>query len=426
MSYLKPFLLASLFFTVFTVFNTPVNSAESNKYPEIPLLVITDLRTLGDESSVAEAQAYSEFIRHEIERSGLYRVLSRSSMTSILKANKFPLPCHEIDCFAAMGRLLGADQVLAGNIKRHGNAVEITLRLIDVKKVRFINTVYRFTQNIDKDDFLGEWGRKIILELFKIDPKELKGGDESCTPSSTPTPTKDEILEAVKNKYPGMIYIPEGETIAGSNNGDVCERPPHVVYVKAFYIGKYEVTNKEYHEFVEAAGFRPPPHWENGKIPEGLENHPVTWVSYSDAESYCNWRGGRLPTEAEWERAARGSIPRVYPWGDHFKASYANTWESGRGSTAPVGSYPLGSSPFDVEDMAGNVFEWVSDFFEPYPGAQVHLEDYDKHLRIMRGGSWNFNAYYARTTHRFSRSGGERGRDYGFRLVKDANESPLE
>ncbi len=393
-------------------------SAERN-YPKIPLLVITDLRVVGDESSIAEANAFSEFIRREIERTGLYRVLSRSSMISILKAHKFPLPCHEIECFAAMGKLLDADQVLAGNILRHGENIEITLRLIEVNKVRFLNTVYRKSSNVSREEFLGEWGRRILIELFKIDPEQFETSMETSLPAPTPTKTSQQILKEKQSKYPGMMYIPAGEVVVGSNDGDVCEQPPHIVYVKEFYIGQYEVTNREYQEFVNETGHRAPPHWEGGTMPEEVADHPVVWVSYSDAEAYCEWRGGRLPSEAEWERAAKGDRARTYPWGDRFVADYANTWESGRGSTAPVGSYPLGSSPFKVEDMAGNVFEWVAGFFEPYPGATVKLDDYDKHLRVMRGGSWNFNAYYARTTHRFARSGGERGRDYGFRLARD-------
>ena len=121
----------------------------------------------------------------------------------------------------------------------------------------------------------------------------------------------------------------------------------------------------------------------------------------------------------EWERAAKGSENSLYPWGNKFDANRANTWEASRGGTVAIGSYPMGASPFGVEDMAGNVFEWVSGFFEPYPGAKADLPEFNQHFRILRGGAWNFNDYYARTTHRFARSGGERNRSYGFRMAKD-------
>ncbi|MGC9326029.1 MAG: formylglycine-generating enzyme family protein, partial [Candidatus Hinthialibacter sp.] len=109
----------------------------------------------------------------------------------------------------------------------------------------------------------------------------------------------------------------------------------------------------------------------------------------------------------------------AYPWGQEFDEDLANTWLSGRRSTAPVGSYPLGASPFGVQDMAGNVFEWVDGFFAPYPGSGVRLSESEKRYRILRGGSWNFSEYYARTTHRFARPGGDKSRSFGFRLARD-------
>ena len=382
----------------------------------VPLLVITDLRTVDNASSIAEANAFSEFIRKEIEHSGLYRVLSRSSMLAILKARKFPLPCHELPCFASMGKLLGADQVLAGNLQHSEPGLEITLRLIDVQHVRFIRTVYRPAASLTSAALFGAWGRSVIAETFAISESALlPETDADATTESQPTP----IPDSVRLRYPGMKFIPAGEVILGCNEGDEWERPPHRVVVDAFYIAQFEVTNQEYAEFVQATGHRSPPHWNGGLISPGLEKHPVTWISYEDAETYCTWKNARLPTEAEWERAAKGDTDRAYTWGKAFDSNLANTWEAGRGGTAPVGSYFRGASPFGVEDMAGNAFEWVNGFFEPYPGAKELTEQYDQHLRVLRGGSWNFNSYYARTTHRFARSGGEQGSSYGFRIARD-------
>jgi formylglycine-generating enzyme required for sulfatase activity len=382
-----------------------------------PLLVITDLRTVGGEASIAEARAFSEFCRQEIEKTGMFRVVSRSSMMSVLEANAFPLPCHERACFVRMGRMLGADQVLAGFLQRHSEMVEITLRLIDVKKSQFKKTVYHTAPHLSTDDLLSEWGRNIVWETFSIDPSQMAERAESA--SEGLEPKKPQIPDSVKYKYEGMTYIPAGEVIVGSNNGDECEQPSHTMFVEAFYIGTYEVTNQEYREFVDATGHRVPRHWAGGRIPRGMEKHPVYWVSYEDAEDYSAWKGGRLPTEVEWERAAKGGSTYPFPWGYEFDKNRANTWEAGRGGTTPVGSYPLGASPFGVEDMAGNVFEWVADFYGPYPGSKAVEKEFDKHLRVLRGGSWNFNDYYARTTHRLPRSGGERSRSFGFRLVRE-------
>lgn len=409
---MRLFMTRILFLLVFILaLVSPHGFAQDDVVP--PLLVITDLRTVGGESSFAEARAFSEFARKEIEKTGQYRVISRSSMMSIVKANSFQLPCHELVCFVRLGRLLGADEVMAGYLQRQGDFLEITLRLIDVNEARFKKTVYHTAPNLPPDDLLGEWGLGIVYELFEIDADLLQTMGEEDQAG------QPKIPDRIKFKYPGMAYIPAGETIIGSNNGDVCEYPPHAVFVDAFYIGTYEVTNQEYEKFVKATGHRAPSHWVGGRIPRGLDTHPVTWVSYEDAEAYCQWKDGRLPTEEEWERAARGNKLMKFPWGESFDKTKANTWEAGNGETVPVGAYPKGKSPFGVEDMAGNVFEWVSGFFTAYPGAKVRLKDYDKHLRVLRGGSWNFNDYYARTSHRFARSGGERSRSFGFRIARD-------
>ncbi len=383
-----------------------------------PLLVITELRTIGEQSSQAEARAFSDFISNEIEKTGLYRILSRSSFSSIMKAKSFTSLCFDLPCFTEMGKKVGADELLAGHIKRRGSSLEITLRRIDVKEGSILKTMTRSSTGLSASQLMGSWGRRLISASFDIELKKLipPEGEE---PNAVMPNQQKEILKSVTQKYPGMIYIPEGMVIVGSKSGDPCEKPPYKINLEAFYIGKYEVTNQEYRDFVTESGYAAPQHWEGNQIPPGLEKHPVTWVSFEDAEAYCLWKGGRLPSEAEWERAAHGAQPALYPWGDEFDPNRANIWQAGRRGTAPVGSYPLGASRFGVEDMAGNVFEWVNDFFHPYPGSRTRFKESDKHKRILRGGSWNFNQYYARTTHRFPRMGGEKSRSYGFRLARN-------
>ncbi len=392
--------LCLLFFTA----GVPNSSAKP-----VPLLVITDLRTVKEKSSIAEANAFSEFMRREIEQSGTYRVLSRSSMLAILKKNKFKLPCFDLPCFISMGNILGADQVLAGNIHRENGKFEMTLRLIDCKEQKILNSVYRTKSTLTETELFGSWGRGVIEEVFK----ENSGNTKSLILKEN-----GEIPDRILNKYPGMVYIPAGEVFLGSETGDKEEQPVVRKLVDAFYIGKYEVTNSEYKQFVEAANYPPPPHWDGGVLPAGLEKHPVVWISFEDADAYCQWKGARLPTEAEWERAAKAHHQWEYPWGNEFDKEKANTWESKRRGTTPVGLKFRGASPFGAEDMAGNAFEWVSGFFESHSGRNVSNPLYDQHLRILKGGSWNFSAYYARVAHRFPRSGGEQGRSYGFRIVR--------
>jgi formylglycine-generating enzyme required for sulfatase activity len=173
-----------------------------------------------------------------------------------------------------------------------------------------------------------------------------------------------------------MIYIPGGPFEMGKRNNGDNETKNEIVDLPGFYIDRYEVTNAHYKEFVDATGTTPPLHWVNGKIPAGLEKHPVVHVSWFDAEAYAKWAGKRLPTSTEWEKAARGTDVRTYPWGNEFEPLYCNWDGTGIRATTPVGTFPLGRSFYGVDDMAGNVWEWCQD---SYKGARD---------RIIRGGSW--------------------------------------
>jgi len=386
-----------------------------------PLLVITDLKSQG-EASPAEAAAFSEFIRREVTRSGLYRVIDKQSMYSILQAHRFPWPCFELRDFVAMGRLLGADRVLAGHVDRQGEKAGVTVRLIDCASADFLLDLYREKSPCTVEDLIGEWGRSIISELFSIPLEKLSTPTPfpQRRPTNTPTPKiPDEIL----NKYPGMVYVPGGKFMFGSDSGDPCESPSSTVDIPSYYIDRTEVTNFVYKHFTDATGHRMPVHWEGGVIPPGLEDHPVAWVSWDDAAAYSKWAGARLPTEKEWEKAARGPDGRVYPWGDFFDPNRCNTWESGIRGTAPVGTFPEGQSTYGVLDLAGNVAEWVADRFQAYPNTATILKKYTEDLRVLRGGSWTFNDYYARASHRYPRSPQDRHGSYGFRTARDAEPS---
>lgn len=213
-----------------------------------------------------------------------------------------------------------------------------------------------------------------------------------------------------------MVYIPSGEFLMGSDESADNESPAHTAYVDAFYIDLYPVTNEEYKRFVDATG-HPVPwcdaewaqahgyNWDREKRtpPEGKETHPVVLVSWEDARAYAAWAGKRLPTEAEWERAARGTDGRRWPWGDEFVEGRCNSRESGVGSTTPVGQYsPDGDSPEKVKDMIGNVWEWTSSLFRPYPyDADDGRESQEASgWRVLRGGSWSNHLDRARCTAR--------------------------
>ena len=202
----------------------------------------------------------------------------------------------------------------------------------------------------------------------------------------------------------GMVYVPAGNFIMGSIYGDPDEKPQQIAYTDAYFIDKYEVSNLEYSQFDPEFTYK-----------KGKENNPAI-VNWKQANDYAQWKGKRLPTEKEWEKAARGTDGRVFPWGNTYNESFV-VWDQ---------SYPRGSaiakpeSPYGCYDMAGSVWEWTSDWYEPYPGNDVPMEQYGEIYKVMRGGS-NFNNYsFVRTTQRYYLLPEKISRYFvGFRCVKD-------
>jgi len=234
-----------------------------------------------------------------------------------------------------------------------------------------------------------------------------------------------------------MVDIPAGVFEMGTDSVQANDenKPMHKVRTVAFQIDKYPVTQAQYAEFVAAKHYRPPLNWEGGKLPRGLAMHPVTMVSWYNAVDYCQWAGKRLPTEAEWEKAARGTDARRWPWGSGMKPENLNTYYQ-VGRTTPVDQYPDGASPYGVMDMAGDVQEWVADVFAPYPGskaadrifeAKVIDPDYSKgtavddkeQYRVMRGGSWKSDPFSTTTYHRNYSLPNYASDFYGFRCARD-------
>ncbi len=197
------------------------------------------------------------------------------------------------------------------------------------------------------------------------------------------------------------------------------EGPAHMVMLDAYLIDKYEVSNKQYAEFMKATQHAAPAYWDDPRL--NKPDHPVVGVNWYDAKAFCEWKGKRLPTEAEWEKAARGPSSSLYPWGNEFDPTKANFGKLHE-ATMPVNSNPQGASYYGVFNMAGNVFEWVADWYDPFyygrhetsvnpPGPVYPIwlggtGTYVDRLtvgekRVIRGGSWIAPAGTTRTTHRF-------------------------
>lgn len=282
-----------------------------------------------------------------------------------------------------------------------------------------------------------------------------------------------------------MVKIPAGKFLMGSNDVEkdnlrkdygfvkplyIDEAPQRSVNLDAFYIDKYEVTNEQYRAFVIAKNYQVPSGWwRNGylltdeilsqveleklkrlaqetfaleidvrkmdrsailaaieKRKQYMDKEPISEVTWFNAKDYCEWAGKRLPSEAEWEKAARGPKALEYPWGNKWVIRDSNSGE-GEGwpdYVAPVGSYEQGKSPYGVYDMAGNVMEWVEDWYKAYPGNEAHLETYGETYKVARGGGWGGVGHYAinhfsRAAYRFNLKPDSEFNDLGFRCAKD-------
>ena len=205
----------------------------------------------------------------------------------------------------------------------------------------------------------------------------------------------------------------------GSNGGRPSNRPAHRVYLNAFAIQRTETTNGEFKEYVTATGHTPLV-WQDGSPPGALDE-PVAGILWREAQAYCEWAGMRLPSEAEWEKAARGTDGRIFPWGNGWDPRLANTQESGEGSPVPVGDYPEGASPYGLLAMAGNLAEWVADYYDPTYYAASPEQNPDGPRIVLdhglRGGSWDSPLEQATTYFRDSSHGATPNLRVGFRCA---------
>jgi len=225
----------------------------------------------------------------------------------------------------------------------------------------------------------------------------------------------------------GMVLVPAGKFTMGTNKSDGTgdnvprayndARPEHQVTLPAFYIDKTEVTNADYLKFCKSTHYPVPLNWKDGMFPASEAEFPITRVSWFEAAAYARWVGKRLPTEAEWEKAARGTDGRTYPWG--------NDWDEkkliwGRSQPDKVGLKPAGAAPYGALDMAGNVYEWTSDWYVAYPQASMTYPEYNQTLKVVRGGG--FYGYNFATATYFRSVDYPRARSewIGFRCAKDA------
>ncbi|TLS66456.1 formylglycine-generating enzyme family protein [Mariprofundus erugo] len=271
-------------------------------------------------------------------------------------------------------------------------------------------------------------------ELHRQDSHEKRGGNTS---GYSVEEAQALLSDEQWRDLAWMITVPAGVFTMGSDDPRTNDenRPAHQVRMPAYKIDKYLVTQAEYARFVAAKKYRPPLEWTDGHIAAGMAMHPVTMISWYNARDYCAWVGKRLPTEAEWEKAARGTDGRRWPWGNEMNPDNLNTYYKVR-HTTPVNQYPQGASVYGVMDMAGNVQQWVADQFAPYPGTGARQEVFEPKAldpnyqrgsdeqeeliyRVMRGGSWKSDPISTTSYHRNYALPNYASDFFGFRCAMD-------
>lgn len=280
----------------------------------------------------------------------------------------------------------------------------------------------------------------VVIALLSFPPfVRLFEAKESPTPTLVNTQvaqfiessTSTATLETIETVIPStdandnnadMVVIPAGEFIMGSDNGDANEMPAHVVYMDAYSIDKTEVSNGDYKLCVRDGVCQSPLQITSRTRPQyygnvQFDNYPVIYIDWGMAKAYCEWRGARLPTEAEWEKAARGENSFIYSWGDEFACHKGNFDDEekidsyvvpggpncdGYEDTAPVSSYPAGASTYGVMDMNGNVWEWVNSQSAPYPYIENDGRESPSSSvnRVVKGGAFTSNNYFSRSSNR--------------------------
>ncbi len=246
------------------------------------------------------------------------------------------------------------------------------------------------------------------------------------SPEGTTPPTFERLdRDTVRNPRDGsiLVRVPAGPFLMGSEDSQAYadEAPRHEVDLGEFWIGKHAVTNRQFERFVLETGHDPGEGWKES-VSEWGADAPVVHVTWSDAMSYCRWAGLTLPTEAQWEKAARGTDGRKFPWGDQWEVDRAWFFENSEGGIHPVDSRPQGASPYGCLNMAGNVWEWTSSVYRPYPydPSDGREDPESQDPRISRGGAWYTYSRSLRCSRRCPEILTVRSNSFGFRVATPA------
>ncbi len=371
------------------------------------------------QAKVKDAALISGKFVRALEAEGVEIVRGSAVEAAMKRAGaKDTLSC-DTACLLKIGRDLDVERVLAPDLSLQRKEQSVgtvwlwTTRQVHVPKGRAWGTFTRMCM-CARDT----WNRvteRQVKRMLAYDPAQRLQLPKDALRAK---PTKGPIDE------PGMVWVPPGPFVMGADFGEFDEEPRHIVHLSGFFIDTYEVTNAAYTKCVEAGKCRRARYWRDKRVNQ--PTHPVVAVGWKDAVAYCRWQKKRLPTEAEWEKAARGTDAREYPWGNDFRIDQVNMHHDKDGwpTTAPVGSYPQNVSPYGAYDMAGNAWEWTADYWSPLYYRWSDKKDPkgpEKGVkRVMRGGSWLYDVPFFVNLH--NRSPGRpwiRKDAVGFRCAKN-------
>ncbi len=406
-------------------------------------VVVLDIRMMNDIGVENADTIATSWLVDSISRVAPNTRVIPGARAARLARLKLPAGAEDITPSAAVTLMKSIDSthLLGGEIFLWENKYGITLRLIRLPDTGRLRVERTWADSVD-----GIPGKieELAAALFK--PSEKKKAPRNPSARARPAKAAPEKrapatkglssrIRALLEKHPEMVYVPGGEFQMGNDNDSdadnmpvdpsrregvsrlallAAEKPKHTRKVKAFLIDKYEVSNSEYRKFRSSHEF-----------PSEKADHPVTGVGWHDAGAYAEWAGKRLPTEAEWEKAARGEDGRKWPWGDIFERDRCNLGSD----TAPVGGFAGDKSPYGAYDMAGNAQEWTASPFLAYPGASSENVAFDPAKKVVRGSYYGGNDFLARCSMRFCALPGEPGKKpeglnyayIGFRCVMDVD-----
>jgi formylglycine-generating enzyme required for sulfatase activity len=426
---------------IFVAGASEVSRADDKK----PIVAVFKIENKGTALKAGVLERLTIYLASKLSESGEYEVVPQDKLKEALTAKKKESykGCYDQSCQIDVGKELAADKALSTQVMKVGTKCMVTCNLYDLKKStsgRAATAEGKCTED-GINTSLKQAAAKLTAKSTPPPPLPAPSPTPSPAPAPSPAPTPSPARagNAITNAKDGsvMVLVPAGSFLRGSAEGQgsanerpqksIDERPQKSIHLDTFYIDKHEVSVARYRKCVQAGGCTTPNTRNCNWGESGREDHPVNCVDWEQARKYCAWAGGRLPSEAEWEKAARGTDGREYPWGsERATCERAVLTEGGagcgKGRTWPVGSKAAGDSPCGAQDMAGNVWEWVNDWYDKdyyrSSPARNPAGASSGTFRVIRGGSWNYFAENLRAAYRTSAAPAARGIHLGFRCVR--------